>query len=174
MGVVRTDRRVRLALLAVLLGSMLIVGFAPAISDADAAERPLASAPRVEPARAEPELAGTLLHLTNDDRAVLGGEALELAEHLSRYATRHSERMARLGYLFHSSDEQLRRALDGETWSTAGENVGVGASLEEVQEAFMDSAPHRHNVLDGSYDRAAIGVVEADGAVWITVIFYGA
>jgi uncharacterized protein YkwD len=82
--------------------------------------------------------------------------------------------MADLGYIFHSGDAQLREALAGSGWAAAGENVGVGASLEEVQGAFMHSAPHRDNVLDRSYDHVAVGVARAHGMVWVTAIFYAA
>jgi len=168
MGVVRT-LRVRGLGAALVLGCLLVLGFAPARVAADAAGR------AVEPAApvALREVRDDLLALTNDDRASRGRDALSLAVRLSRYATRHSRRMAALGSIFHSGDEQLREALEGTRWSIAGENVGVGASLESVHDAFMQSAPHRRNILEGSYDRVAIGVVEAGGAVWITVIFYG-
>lgn len=168
MGVVRSARG-RWIVTALLVGSFLAVGFAPPRLAADAAERAeTAAAPN-----ALPEVRDDFLALTNADRAAYDRQTVALAERLSRYATRHSRRMANLGSIFHSGDEQLRDALAGTDWSTAGENVGVGESIESVQDAFMLSAPHRRNILDGSYDHAAIGVVEADGVVWITVIFYG-
>lgn len=92
---------------------------------------------------------------------------------MSRYATRHSRQMAARGELFHSSWDRLTRELEGTGWQIAGENVGMGPSVDEVQEAFMQSGPHRHNVLLRAFDHAAIGVVESDGSVWITVVFYG-
>ena len=82
--------------------------------------------------------------------------------------------MAEFGYLFHSHEAQLQRALDVAPWSAGGENVGVGRSVRTVQDAFMDSPSHRGNVLGAAYDRAAIGVVEADGVIWIAVVFSGA
>jgi len=168
MGVVRTGRG-RWFVAPLLLGYLLVLSFAPARVAADPAERAGVPAAPVS----IPEVRDDFLALTNDDRAAYNREALALADRLSRYATRHSRRMANLGSIFHSGDEQLREALEGTDWSTAGENVGVGASLESVQDAFMRSAPHRRNILEGSYDHAAVGVVEADGVVWITVIFSG-
>jgi uncharacterized protein YkwD len=55
----------------------------------------------------------------------------------------------------------------------AGENVGVGDSLDDLEDAFMASAVHRHNILARTYDHAAVGVVIEDGRVWVTVVFYG-
>jgi uncharacterized protein YkwD len=112
--------------------------------------------------------------LTNVDRREHDREGLVLADALSRYATRHSARMAELGSIFHSRDGQLRDALEGTQWIVAGENVGVGASLEELENAFMASAPHRENILNAGYEQVAVGIVESDGVLWITVIFYGA
>jgi uncharacterized protein YkwD len=81
--------------------------------------------------------------------------------------------MARSGYIFHSTEGQLRRALGGYDWSFGGENVGVGGSLESLQDAFMASRPHRQNILRRAYERIAVGIVRADGRIWVTVIFYG-
>jgi uncharacterized protein YkwD len=51
--------------------------------------------------------------------------------------------------------------------------VGVGDSLDDLEDAFMASAVHRHNILARTYDHAAVGVVIEDGRVWVTVVFYG-
>jgi uncharacterized protein YkwD len=81
--------------------------------------------------------------------------------------------MADRGFIFHSSEDELRGALHRTAWSMAGENVGVGDSLDDLENAFMASTVHRHNILARSYDHAAVGVVVQDGRVWITVVFYG-
>jgi uncharacterized protein YkwD len=168
MRVVRGARARWLGALVLVLGSSFVLGMSPARSDLGAAERPAAPPAPV----ARPELAAEFLALTNADRAAAGLGPLVPADRLS-YATRHSRRMAELGYIFHSGDAQLRGALRGTGWVVAGENVGVGPALEGLQEAFMASAPHRHNILGTAYDRAAIGVVESDGVLWITVVFSG-
>jgi uncharacterized protein YkwD len=38
---------------------------------------------------------------------------------------------------------------------------------------FMESKPHRRNILRRGYDHAAVGVVKSDGSLWVTTIFYG-
>jgi uncharacterized protein YkwD len=82
--------------------------------------------------------------------------------------------MARRGEIFHSSPDQVRAALDGYDWSLAGENVGVGPSLDALEDAFMESKLHRQNILRTTFRNAAIGVVrDDDGHFWVTVIFYG-
>jgi uncharacterized protein YkwD len=150
-------RRTLAAVLALLLSALLLVGFAPR-------------------ADAEVERFGRrrqMLSLTNEDRQARDRRELAFAARLSRYAKSHSEAMARKGYLFHSTEGQLRNALDGYDWTIGGENVGVGGSLETLEEAFMGSKLHRQNILRPAYQRAAVGVVRDGDSFWVTVIFYG-
>lgn len=112
-----------------------------------------------------------MLRLQNQVRAERDREALQLDEQLSRYALRHSEAMAEAGYLFHT--ENLGAKLKGRDWSMGGENVGVASSLTDLLASFMDSRPHRRNILRMGFDNTAIGIVESDGRLWVTLIFYG-
>jgi uncharacterized protein YkwD len=114
-----------------------------------------------------------MLSLTNEDRRQHDRRALDFAGQISQYAKDHSRAMARKGYLFHSTGDQLRNLLDGRRWSIAGENVGVGGTLESLEDAFMDSEAHRQNILRHEFLRAAVGVFREDGRLWVTVIFYG-
>jgi uncharacterized protein YkwD len=114
-----------------------------------------------------------MLALTNQDRARNDRHELEFAERLARYAKTHSQAMADEGYLFHSTQDELRDALDGYDWSLGGENIGVGGSLEVLEDAFMASEAHRENILRRVYDHAAVGIVRDDDRLWVTVIFYG-
>jgi uncharacterized protein YkwD len=114
-----------------------------------------------------------MLALTNHDRANHHRSALSFAERLAHYAKSHSQAMADKGYIYHSTSDQLIAALDGYHWQLGGENVGVGGSLESLEDAFMASTDHRKNILRKVYDHAAVGIVRQDDAIWITVIFYG-
>jgi uncharacterized protein YkwD len=115
-----------------------------------------------------------MLALTNHDRSQRDRAEVAFAARLSRYARHHSAAMARRGEIFHSSPDQVRAALDGYDWSLAGENVGVGPSLDALEDAFMESKLHRQNILRTTFRNAAIGVVrDDDGHFWVTVIFYG-
>lgn len=111
--------------------------------------------------------------LTNGDRAAHDKAALGLDAKLSRYAKQHSREMASEGYLFHSSSDQLIKALSRYEWSLGGENVGVGGSLDSLETAFMQSKEHRKNILRRQFDHTAIGVVHDGDRLWVTVIFYG-
>jgi uncharacterized protein YkwD len=143
------------ALVAIVLSGLLLFGVAGA-----------ASGQELGPRR-------TMLALTNQDRARHARDELSFEARLARYAKHHSAAMARRGYIFHSSEKQLQDALSGYDWSLGGENVGVGGSLEGLEEAFMGSETHRKNILRRVYRHAAVGIVRADGHIWITVIFYG-
>ncbi len=127
----------------------------------------------IDPARAGDTVQNRadMLQLTNDDRADRDRDALRLNDRLSRYARRHSREMAERGKLFHTPD--LADKLRGTGWSIGAENVGMGRSLEALEDAFMASRPHRKNILRAGFERTAIGVVESGGSFWVTVIFYG-
>ena len=112
-----------------------------------------------------------MLSLTNDDRAQRDKASLKLNAALSRYAKHHSRQMATKGYLFHTVD--LPSKLKGFDWSIGGENVGVGSTLDGLEGAFMNSPPHRKNILRTAFDHAAVGVIHSNGSFWVTVIFYG-
>jgi len=156
---VRSPGRGRLgAAIALLLMALLIAAFIPARS---------AAAPERTGRRMQ------MLGLTNEARVTHERQALGFAARLSRYAKQHSREMAEAGYLSHSTADELRQALVGYDWELGGENIGVGGSLESLQDAFMASKPHRQNILRKVYDHAAVGIVRADGRIWVTVIFYG-
>jgi uncharacterized protein YkwD len=111
------------------------------------------------------------LQLVNDVRDRNDRRLLRMDRKLSRYATRHSRLMAEAGYLFHTPD--LASKLEGRNWSIGGENVGFASSLRAVMGGFMNSPPHRRNILRRGYDHAATGVVKFAGSLWVTIIFYG-
>ncbi|HEU4865803.1 MAG TPA: CAP domain-containing protein [Actinomycetota bacterium] len=127
----------------------------------------------IDPARAGDTVQNRaeMLRLTNDDRADRDRDELRLNDRLSRYARRHSRQMAERGELFHTPD--LADKLQGTGWSIGAENVGMGPSLEALEDAFMGSRPHRRNILRAGFERTAIGVFESGGRFWVTVIFYG-
>lgn len=114
-----------------------------------------------------------MLALTNQEREERERAELRMVDRLSRYAKRHSLAMAEKGYLFHSDDSELIEVLNRYDWSIGGENVGVGSTVDSLQDAFMRSKPHRENILRSAFDHVAIGMVRVDDHLWVTVIFYG-
>jgi uncharacterized protein YkwD len=152
-----SGRRTRSTALALLLTGLLVVGIAPARSDARARE-----GRRMQ-----------MVGLTNQDRADHDRSPLAFQAALSRYAKEHSREMAKKGYIYHSTGEQLLGALGRYDWSIGGENVGVAGSLDSLELAFMASRDHRENILRPTFDHVAVGIVKTKDSVWVTVIFYG-
>ncbi len=153
----RSGRRAWGTAIALLMSGLLVIG--PNLAGAGAEQR---DGRRMQ-----------MVSLTNLDREKHDRAALRFQAQISRYAKDHSRAMARKGYIYHSTEEQLRNVLDGQDWSIGGENVGVGGTLESLEQAFMASKLHRENILRKTYDHMAVGIVRADGSLWITIIFYG-
>ena len=142
----------------------VVAAFIPAVTLAVLAPDASASTPR-----------GTMVHLTDTDRGEHGVADVKIDRLLCRYARQHSRAMVDAGYIYHSSDTQLRAALGDRGWWIAGENVGVGTSLSALEDAFMASPGHRENILRPTYHHVAVGVIRTTDPdrVWVTVIFWG-
>ena len=112
-----------------------------------------------------------LFKATNESRGRFDLPALRLNRELSVIARRHSMAMAQSGDLFHTTDVDVY--LHGIAWHVWGENVGyTPQDVASIQQAFMDSPPHRENILNGAFREVAIGSVRVDGTLWVTVFFY--
>jgi uncharacterized protein YkwD len=113
-----------------------------------------------------------LFKATNASRELFDLPKLRLNRELSEIARRHSMAMARSGELFHTADVDVY--LHGIAWHTWGENVGyTSQDVAAMQQAFMDSPPHRSNILNRAFREVAVGAVRVDGTLWTTVFFYG-
>ena len=113
------------------------------------------------------------LQLLNGERSKAGLAPLQLSGGIRSVARSWSTHMAGSG-LAHNPDVSgdLRRAgVSG--WSTAGENVGYGRSVDSVHGMFMGSPAHRDNILSSAFTHVGIGVVHAGGKVWVTMDFVG-
>jgi uncharacterized protein YkwD len=109
-----------------------------------------------------------LMNAKRDNRHVVD---LDLSPRLSRYARAHSRKMAKRDYIYHT--RSLASRLRSVRWSIAGENVGAGGDTDSLFQAFMQSAPHRRNILRGSFSHVGIGMVRRGSYLWVTMVFYG-
>ncbi|HET7870774.1 MAG TPA: CAP domain-containing protein [Actinomycetota bacterium] len=82
-----------------------------------------------------------MLSLTNLARESHDRADVKLNWLLSRYARHHSMEMANNGYVYHSDDDTLVDILTPYHFSVGGENVGVGSTVDGLQDAFMASLP---------------------------------
>src|SRR5438093_10439557 len=81
--------------------------------------------------------------------------------------------MAIKGYLYHSDNDTLVNILSPYHFSIGGENVGVGTTVEGLQDAFMASATHRESILRTAFDHVAMGMARVDGHRAVAGVLYG-
>jgi uncharacterized protein YkwD len=92
---------------------------------------------------------------------------------MSKVALKHSRWMASSGKLEHTGNPAAAY-LKGMSWHCWGENIAVtGGTIADVEKAFMHSPEHRANILNSCFKHVAIGAIRVDGALWVTVFFYG-
>jgi hypothetical protein len=56
-------------------------------------------------------------------------------------------------------------------WQSLGENVGSGLAAGAIAAAFMGSTEHRVNILSPVFKQVGVGVVAANGLLWVTEDF---
>jgi uncharacterized protein YkwD len=149
----------RRIIVSILLLSTMFVGSASAASTASAATR--RHGPTVSERR--------MVSLINKARAHANRWDLKYSEGLSRIARAHSAQMARSESIYHTTN--LGHVLRNLRWSLAGENVGMGATIDSLHEAFMLSPGHRRNNLEKRFHRFGVGVIWKNGVAYITVEF---
>jgi hypothetical protein len=91
---------------------------------------------------------------------------LVLDSTLNSYAQRHAQEMASVGGIFHSDLSQLDYP-----YAKAAEIVGRGGTEESVFQAFLDSPAHRAAIETESFTHAGIGIAEAEGVIYVAVVF---
>ena len=107
--------------------------------------------------------------LMNVARSTTGAGQLQLDPELSKAARLHTREMTTRDLLYHTPDNDLTHRVTH--WSVLGENVGVGGTVDSLHDAFMNSPPHRGNILYGSFRYVGIGVREEGDRMWVTVLF---
>lgn len=105
----------------------------------------------------------------NAARRAAGRSSLKLDPQLSKAAKRHTREMVGRNLLYHTPTETLKRRVTN--WVELGENVGVGGTVASLDQAFMNSAAHRSNILYSGFRYVGIGAKQAGGRLWVTLIF---
>jgi hypothetical protein len=109
--------------------------------------------------------AGDFLSDINSLRASKGLSALTLNGSLSGFAQGWTEQMAAAGKISHNPS--LGKAPG--SWTTVGENVGVGGSEKAIFNALVASSGHYANMVNPKYNTIGIGVkVGGDGRIYTT------
>ncbi|NAZ84007.1 hypothetical protein GTR02_19550, partial [Kineococcus sp. R8] len=164
-----TRTRRALALAALLASSATLLAAAPAQADQGQAHPPVTTAAATTGAvEGDGAAAGRTYDLVNAARAAAGLAPLRLSPDTTAVATDWAFHLASTGTLAHNAD--LARRLTG--WSLVAENVGVGASAEELQDAFWGSPGHRANELRENVTQLGVGAVRsADGRLWVVQVY---
>ena len=116
--------------------------------------------------------------LLNGARTARGLGALQVDAGVAAVAVDWSGRMAADNNLHHRPDLVAAISAVEANWQGAGENVGVSNDpgigtvtiVETLHNKFMNSPEHFANIV-GDYNRVGIGVIQANGNVWVTVNF---
>lgn len=106
----------------------------------------------------------------NADRTAYGRAPLDFNLSLYFKAQGWSDKLAKDGALSHSS------LTDGNPyagcWRKLGENVGYASTIAGVQQAFMNSAGHKANIIDPAFNTMGVGVTQAaDGRYFVVQEF---
>jgi uncharacterized protein YkwD len=106
---------------------------------------------------------------TNAVRSKAGVAKLSLDPQLSKAARMHTREMIKRNLLYHTPNDKLTHRVTN--WTVLGENVGVGGTVDSLQDAFNHSPEHKANIVFPQFKYMGIGSVEHGGRLWVTVIF---
>jgi uncharacterized protein YkwD len=123
--------------------------------------------------------ASALVDLTNAERARAGLVQVRAETRLMRAAQMQAEQVAAAGRLDHTLPDaryaRLEDRLDaaGYRWQLAGENLAFGQrNAASAIETWMQSAPHRANILQASFTEIGTGfVADPNGRPYYVQVF---
>ena len=109
---------------------------------------------------------------TNHQRRAHDRAALRHQACVQRKAVRQARRMAAREEMFHQDLDAVLRDCD---LRSAGENVAVGFDdgRSVVVDGWMQSPPHRANILRGSFRLLGTGARRGDDGRWYAVQVFG-
>ena len=116
-----------------------------------------------------------LFDLTNQARSEHGLPALQWDSALAAAAQAHAQKMVDQRSLSHQlpgePDLQARAGQVGAHFHAIAENVAMGGNVDALQKEWMNSTPHRTNILDPNLNHVGIGLVERSGYIYAAVVF---
>src|SRR2546422_363212 len=98
-----------------------------------------------------PDAEARIVKLINRKRAAAGLVRLRVDAAARSVADHWSRQMAVAGGIGHNGEYFSPNSLERFHASLVGENVAVGASVNQIHQLFMESGPHRANVLHPDY-----------------------
>jgi uncharacterized protein YkwD len=122
----------------------------------------------VKDPKVRPDLETQMLQLVNEERTKRGLSPVKADPELTLVARAHSTDMFARGYFSHYSPEKTdpfdRMKKARVKFLTAGENLALGRTLKICHEGLMNSPGHRANILNPSFGRLGIGIM--DGGIY--------
>ena len=132
-------------------------------------------------------LRAAMLTAVNGDRRAAGLAALQDDPALNRAAQNHALDMARRSFYAHKTPEgktvrDRYLAVGGDAWKIVGENIArcKGCpdvpdlpAIERLQTGWMNSPPHRKNLLNPGFSSFGFGIAMADGVEYAVQNFAG-
>lgn len=147
----RTLLRLFSLLAALILSAML---FTPSLHAAAGSARPQGNSPEA-----------VLFNAANRERAAIGLQPFQWDANLAAAARLHAMRMAQRNTLSHQfpgeQPLQIRASQAGARFSVIAENVAEGPTPQGLHTQWMNSAPHRANLLDRDLNSIGIAVVQS-------------
>ncbi len=120
--------------------------------------------------QAQPAKSEQLFALANETRSQAGLHRLQWDSALAEAAMKHCMRMATGGAISHRYPGELdlsqRAAEAGAHFGLIEENIAVGPYPATIHQQWMDSPPHRANLLSPDIDRIGIAVVASRGVLF--------
>jgi len=111
-----------------------------------------------------------LFAAANRERAANGLSPLKWSASLADAARLHAVRLAQKNTLSHQLPGEPspadRAAQAGARFSALAENVAEGPNADGIHRQWMNSPPHRANLLDPHLDSVGIAVAERDGTLF--------
>lgn len=103
----------------------------------------------------------------NLDRTAYSLRALPTQSDAQRKAQAWAEKLARENTLYHSNLTDGIRVR----WCSLGENVGYGASVGAIEDAYMNSAGHRANILASKWNGVGVGYARNGSRTFTVQVF---
>jgi hypothetical protein len=127
---------------------------------------------------AQDPAAQQLADLVNADRAQQGLPALKWDPALAQAAQQHAQLMSEQGALSHQypgePDLEARAGQAGAHFRTIAENVALAPSPQALEKEWMNSPPHRANILNPSLTSLGVGMVRKGGNYYASLVFSAA
>lgn len=112
----------------------------------------------------KPSYEAQMLVLVNEERRKHGLKPLQADNEMLQVARAHSEDMFVNGYFAHDNlkgqDPFDRMRAANVQFSTAGENLALAQTVGIAHENLMNSPGHRANILNPSFGRVGIGILD--------------